>query len=313
MAAVDYDAVDGFFEAEKDINKIDTTAVNELAARAVGAAGDAGRVVVVTSGGTQVPLERNEVRCMSNFSTGNRGASSAEYFLKQGYTVIFVTKKGSLQPFARRLDAIDPDFLFEQLSPSEGGVSVSSEHKEVILQCLRDRDTLSHRLFTVPFRNLVEYLYLLKVIGLALKPIGPRTMFYLGAAVSDYYVPWGAMAEHKIQSRAGDDTLTLTFSKTPKLLGHILHWCTGCVMVSFKLETDVTILEEKALQSLRLYHGALCIANLLQTYKRECWIHYGETGPAPVHLTAAPGHDVEESIIEFTSNFHGQHSKLPPI
>ena len=36
------------------------------------------RVVVVTSGGTTVPLERNTVRFIDNFSTGSRGAHSAE-------------------------------------------------------------------------------------------------------------------------------------------------------------------------------------------------------------------------------------------
>eukprot|EP00041_Stephanoeca_diplocostata_P007735 m.111754 g.111754 ORF g.111754 m.111754 type:complete len:90 (+) comp17010_c0_seq2:97-366(+) len=37
------------------------------------------RIVVVTSGGTTVPLEKNTVRFLDNFSTGNRGAASAEY------------------------------------------------------------------------------------------------------------------------------------------------------------------------------------------------------------------------------------------
>lgn len=36
------------------------------------------KVAVVTSGGTVVPLERNTVRFVDNFSTGNRGASCTE-------------------------------------------------------------------------------------------------------------------------------------------------------------------------------------------------------------------------------------------
>lgn len=44
---------------------------------------DAGRrVACVTSGGTTVPLERNCVRFIDNFSRGARGALSAEQFLK---------------------------------------------------------------------------------------------------------------------------------------------------------------------------------------------------------------------------------------
>jgi phosphopantothenate-cysteine ligase len=39
------------------------------------------KVVLITSGGTSVPLERNTVRSIENFSTGLRGSASAEYFL----------------------------------------------------------------------------------------------------------------------------------------------------------------------------------------------------------------------------------------
>jgi phosphopantothenate-cysteine ligase len=36
-------------------------------------------IVLVTSGGTTVPLEKNTVRFIDNFSTGDRGSTSAEY------------------------------------------------------------------------------------------------------------------------------------------------------------------------------------------------------------------------------------------
>ena len=39
-------------------------------------------IVVITSGGTTVPLERNCVRFIDNFSKGTRGALSAEQFLQ---------------------------------------------------------------------------------------------------------------------------------------------------------------------------------------------------------------------------------------
>lgn len=41
-------------------------------------------LVSITSGGTMVPLEKNMVRYIDNFSTGRRGATSAECFLAQG-------------------------------------------------------------------------------------------------------------------------------------------------------------------------------------------------------------------------------------
>ena len=41
------------------------------------------KVMIVTSGGTTVPLEKNTVRFIDNFSTGTRGATSAEYSLER--------------------------------------------------------------------------------------------------------------------------------------------------------------------------------------------------------------------------------------
>lgn len=59
------------------------------------------KIVLVTSGGTTVPLENNTVRFIDNFSAGTRGASSAEQFLKNGYSVIFLHREFSLTPFNR--------------------------------------------------------------------------------------------------------------------------------------------------------------------------------------------------------------------
>lgn len=60
-------------------------------------------VVIVTSGGTTVPLEKNVVRFIDNFSTGSRGAASTEYFLKLDYAVIHIYRPGSIMPYARHL------------------------------------------------------------------------------------------------------------------------------------------------------------------------------------------------------------------
>ena len=40
------------------------------------------KFVFLTSGGTSVPLEKNTVRYIENFSTGKRGSLLVEYFLK---------------------------------------------------------------------------------------------------------------------------------------------------------------------------------------------------------------------------------------
>ena len=56
------------------------------------------RIALVTSGGTTVPLEKNTVRFIDNFSTGNRGAASVEQLLKADYAVVFVYRTHSAFP-----------------------------------------------------------------------------------------------------------------------------------------------------------------------------------------------------------------------
>lgn len=62
------------------------------------------RIVLVTSGGTIVPLEQNMVRFLDNFSAGHRGSISAEKFLEAGYAVIFLHRKSGLLPYCRRFE-----------------------------------------------------------------------------------------------------------------------------------------------------------------------------------------------------------------
>eukprot|EP01064_Diplonema_japonicum_P008868 TRINITY_DN1632_c0_g1_i5.p1 TRINITY_DN1632_c0_g1~~TRINITY_DN1632_c0_g1_i5.p1 ORF type:complete len:330 (+),score=64.46 TRINITY_DN1632_c0_g1_i5:54-992(+) len=303
------DDTDAFFESEKSLIKTEVRTIESIVEQAVKAA-NGGRIAVVTSGGTQVPLERNEVRCMSNFSTGNRGAASTERFLEAGYTVIFVNKSGSIQPWTRRFDTIGENTLFSQLTLSDDrSVKITGEHTELVAATLQEAHRYKDNLFKLPFKNLVEYLFLIKQVGIALhKNLDKKTSsvsYYLAAAVSDYYIPWEDLAEHKIQSRSGDSTLSLTFNKTPKVLGHInTIWCPGCMMVSFKLETDVSILKDKALQSLDLYKGFLCVANILQTYKKECWMYSGADPSRAGHHITLRGTDIEEDIVKYIAVEH---------
>ena len=60
-------------------------------------------VVLVSSGGTKVPLEQNTVRFIDNFSSGERGARSVEAFLALGYRVVFLHRVGSATPFTLQI------------------------------------------------------------------------------------------------------------------------------------------------------------------------------------------------------------------
>ncbi|KAK7260106.1 hypothetical protein RIF29_25871 [Crotalaria pallida] len=63
--------------------------------------------------------------------------------------------------------------------------------------------------------------------------LGPCVMFYLAAVVSDYYVPWKDMVEHKIQS--GSHLLDVQLVQVPKMLSVLRKdWAPLAFCVSFK-------------------------------------------------------------------------------
>ncbi|KAJ9523613.1 hypothetical protein QJQ45_007313 [Haematococcus lacustris] len=138
-------------------------------------------------------------------------------------------------------------------------------------------------LLSIPFETIFDYLQhlmpftyrppataaaaqCLRSVALALAPCGAQVLFYLAAAVSDFYLPWAELAEHKIQSSEGG--LDLQLRKVPKMLGLLTRqWCPAAMVVSFKLETDTHILVAKAAAALQAYGVHAAVANLLETRK----------------------------------------------
>ncbi|GAX76312.1 hypothetical protein CEUSTIGMA_g3758.t1 [Chlamydomonas eustigma] len=215
--------------------------------------------VVITSGGTLVPLERRCVRFIDNFSAGTRGAKSAQEFLLEGYAVIFMHRKGSVQPFLCDLPNI-PTIKLLQLSDSvqnqETADSNVQQQQHAIL-----RDTLkaaaavdsAGTLLSIEFESIFEYLKLLELVAVHLQGLGSKILYYLAAAVSDFYIPWRDLV--------------------PKMLGALTkQWAPQAMVVSFKLETDPDILVSKAEGAIRLYSVHAVVANLLQTRKEEVLI-----------------------------------------
>ena len=97
----------------------------------------------------------------------------------------------------------------------------------------------------VPFTSLADYLWMLRVICERLGNIGPRVLLYLAAAVSDFYIPASEMPQHKIQSATGAPKLELQL--VPKMLHPLVkNWVPNAYVISFKLETDPELLEQKA-------------------------------------------------------------------
>ncbi|KAJ2714768.1 Phosphopantothenate--cysteine ligase cab2 [Coemansia spiralis] len=274
---------------------------------------DAGRpIVLVTSGGTTVPLENNTVRFVDNFSAGTRGSSSAEQFLEAGYAVLFLYREHSLQPFNRHyshgaeglLDYLQSD------SSSNGGISVKPEYAARVLRDLVRYERHKAQLLQVTFTTLADYLFLLREISLLLAPTGARSMLYLAAAVSDFFIPSHSMAEHKIQSGGGD--LTLHMNQVPKILSPLVkNWAPACFVVSFKLETDPALLAPKAKHALEKYGHHVVVANLLHTRKWQVWLVTRDTEPCLIQISQdqlQQGHDIEQDIVAELARRHKEHA-----
>ncbi|CAM9856642.1 unnamed protein product, partial [Chrysoparadoxa australica] len=218
-------------------------------------------VVCVTSGGTTVPLERNTVRSIDNFSTGRRGALSAESFLSLGYAVIYVHREGCCVPYARAVsDATSKHFDLEYMSclqtRREGGIDLSPKQggrrsplPDTLHQCQHDPTKL---LTVASLPPSMSPLLACRCVSLDLSQLGRHAMLYLAAAVSDFYIPSDQLSCHKIQSEGG--ALTLQLEGVPKCLGMVRSvWCQDAFCVSFKLETDESLLQSKARGAIEKY------------------------------------------------------------
>lgn len=252
-------------------------------------------IFIVTSGGTLVPIERNAVRFVTNFSTGGRGSRLAENLLKSDHIrVIFMCRKDSLMPFARSV--IDDHIFAGNMDGWFQDAEKTLENFKVQTDLFR-RARQSGRLTLIPFDTVAEYLYGVQVLAevccqvaktcrslhddesdnknnnnktAAQTPIDLRTSFVLAAAVSDYYIPRSEMVEHKISGVDPDGRMRIAFSPVPKTLGLLAHvWAPRSNHITFKLETHEDALVEKAKKNICSYGLRFVVANMLQTYKSE--------------------------------------------
>ncbi|GFP95193.1 phosphopantothenate--cysteine ligase 1 [Phtheirospermum japonicum] len=158
-------------------------------------------------------------------------------------------------------------------------------------------------LLKLPFTTIFEYLQILQLIALSTRRLGSSALFYLAAAVSDFYVPWESMAVHKIQSSSGP--LDMRLAQVPKMLSVLRKdWAPTAFCISFKLETDTKILLEKAGMALEKYDMHMVVANELLTRKEEV-IVVTQNGNITVQRDAARADsDVEEPLIQLVVDRH---------
>ncbi|XP_060939665.1 phosphopantothenate--cysteine ligase-like [Limanda limanda] len=276
----------------------------------------AGRLVVlITSGGTKVPLESRTVRFLDNFSSGRRGACSAEYFIDSGYAVVFLHRHRSIYPYTRMFSNINVLDALQFTSGDEasgfsGEVLVNPQVLPNIAKVLKKYQRVKdgELLLPIEFSTLSEYLHLLKAAAQALSTIGPKAMFYLAAAVSDFYIPASEMPEHKIQSSNGP--LQLSLNMVPKILSPLVKdWAPQAFVISFKLETDAAILLDKARGALNNYRHQVVVANVLDSRRGYVVVVTPKTQDELILTDEDVKHEVEieERIV---SNLTAAHNRF---
>ncbi|XP_063001387.1 phosphopantothenate--cysteine ligase [Elgaria multicarinata webbii] len=123
-------------------------------------------------------------------------------------------------------------------------------------------------------------------------------MFYLAAAVSDFYIPASEMPEHKIQST--DGPLQITMKMVPKMLSPLVkEWAPEAYVISFKLETNPSILIDKARQALEKYRHQVVVANMLDSRRTSVVVVTRdlETQLCLSDDEIAGGMEIEEKIV----------------
>lgn len=164
----------------------------------------------------------------------------------------------SLQPFSRHYSHTTHPFLdFLEFGSSESNssdITVTSTERAQLQRVLADYKEVhkSDTLLTLTFVTVNDYLWLLRAISKELAVAGRHALFYLAAAVSDFFLPRQKMvsskdtklmisylitllqSEHKIQS--GKGSLHIEMDQVPKILKPLVdEWTREGFIVSFKV------------------------------------------------------------------------------
>ena len=142
--------------------------------------------------------------------------------MKAGYAVIFMHRQHSLQPFSRHYShSTNPflDFLeIEDRNDAGGSTLQDSSHSSSLEQkapAITVRSSNPAHLYevlsayksvqragtlhTLTFVTVNEYLWLLRAVAKELNAVGRGAMYYLAAAVSDFFLPRSRMVRQFLE------------------------------------------------------------------------------------------------------------------
>lgn len=118
------------------------------------------KVILITSGGTKVFIEKTKIRNIQNFSTGRRGALMCEYFLKQNKKVIFLHSENSMLPFEHNLKNL---LTLDNIEVQENKFlfNLKEDKNKILLESIKNYKKYSKNLLFIPYNTVYEYGYYL--------------------------------------------------------------------------------------------------------------------------------------------------------
>ncbi len=233
--------------------------------------------VLVTAGGTVAPID--DVRQITNVSTGRFGARIAEAAMRKGANVFYLHAPGAFLPFDRlmkfNLDAPDPEVEIRRLLD----IKVEWSH-------------LKHRCFLIPLSigTVKDYQQSLQIGFDYVK----FDVAFLAMAVSDFAPePFAG----KLSSNA--KTLTIQCHRQPKVIQSVRDWSPETYLVGFKLLSNAPESEliRQAEDACMTNRADLTVANDLNTVQAgQHTIHLVRTGQ-PTE-TYGPDGNIAERLVD---------------
>jgi phosphopantothenate-cysteine ligase len=160
----------------------------------------------------------------------------------------------SLQPFSRHYSHSTNPFLdFLEIDSTDSQITVTPSKRDDLINILTRYKSVQANgtLHTLTFVTVNDYLWLLRAVSQELSLLGRNVLYYLAAAVSDFFLPRQRMvstclshirrtykflrkSEHKIQS--GKGSLHIEMDQVPKILKPMVdEWTRDGFIVSFKV------------------------------------------------------------------------------
>jgi phosphopantothenate--cysteine ligase len=232
--------------------------------------------VVVTGGGTVAPVD--DVRLLTNISSGRLAAAISESFLDRGASVWHIHAPSAQVPVKRHarfdLDAADPAAELDRLT-------------RLRRRWLDRRDQL--HLVPLGEGTVADYAAALKST-LEARPIDVAV---LAMAVSDFEPD-----PHPGKLSSDVESLVVRCRRTPKVIRSVRDWAPAVYLVGFKLLSDVPQGEliRRAEEAGRINRGDLTVANDLRTLKQgKHTLHL--VRPGAEAETLDPGDDLADRLV----------------